>query len=107
MGRSSVSHPNVQAKHATYILAQARRQGATRIEATREAEEAWLAEMQDKAKIAERFYAECTPGYYNNEGKLGNPNGLFAGTYGAGPIKFFSILDEWRSTGRLEGVELT
>ena len=98
---------NVQAKHATYILDQARRQGATRIEATREAEEAWLAEMQDKAKIAERFYAECTPGYYNNEGKLGNPNGLFAGTYGAGPIKFFSILDEWRSTGRLEGVELT
>ena len=97
----------VQAKHVTYILDQARQQGATRIETTLEAEEAWLAEMQDKAKIAERFYAECTPGYYNNEGKLGNPNGLFAGTYGAGPIKFFRILDEWRSTGRLEGVELT
>ena len=96
-----------QAKHVTHILTQARQRGATRIEATREAEEMWLAEMQDKARIAERFYAECTPGYYNNEGKLDVSNGFFAGTYGAGPIKFFRILDEWRSSGQLEGVELT
>ena len=98
---------NEQAKHVTYILNQARQRGATRIEATLEAEELWLAEMQDKARISERFYAECTPGYYNNEGKLDASNGFFAGTYGAGPIRFFRILDDWRSTGRLEGVELT
>ena len=98
---------NEQAKHVTHILTQARQRGATRIEATLEAEEMWLAEMQDKARIAERFYAECTPGYYNNEGKLDVSNGFFAGTYGAGPIKFFRILNEWRSSGQLEGVELT
>ena len=98
---------NEQAKHVTYILDQARQRGATRIEATLEAEDMWLAEMRDKARIAERFYAECTPGYYNNEGKLDTSNGFFAGTYGAGPIKFFRILDDWRSTGQLEGVELT
>ena len=98
---------NEQAKHVTHILTQAQQRGATRIEATLEAEEMWLAEMQDKARIAERFYAECTPGYYNNEGKLDVSNGFFAGTYGAGPIKFFRILDEWRSSGQLEGVELT
>ena len=98
---------NEQARHVTYILDQARQRGAGRIEATLEAEDMWLAEMQDKARIAERFYAECTPGYYNNEGKLDTSNGFFAGTYGAGPIKFFRILDDWRSTGRLEGVELT
>ena len=98
---------NEQAKHVTYILDQVRQRGATRIEATLEAEDMWLAEMRDKARIAERFYAECTPGYYNNEGKLDTSNGFFAGTYGAGPIKFFRILDDWRSTGQLEGVELT
>ena len=98
---------NEQAKHVTYILDQARQRGASRIEATLEAEDMWLAEMRDKARIAERFYAECTPGYYNNEGKLDTSNGFFAGTYGAGPIKFFRILDDWRSTGQLEGVELT
>jgi cation diffusion facilitator CzcD-associated flavoprotein CzcO len=97
---------NEQAKHVTYILEQARRRGATRIEATLEAEDMWLREMKSKAKIAERFYAECTPGYYNNEGKLDVTNGFFAGTYGAGPIPFFNLLEEWRATGRLEGVEL-
>ena len=49
----------------------------------------------------------CTPGYYNNEGKLGNPNGFFTAMYGAGPIKFFRMLDEWRSTDRLEGIDLS
>jgi cyclohexanone monooxygenase len=97
---------NEQAKHVTYILEQARQRGAKRIEATLEAEEMWLTEMKSKAKIAERFYAECTPGYYNNEGKMDVSNGFFAGTYGAGPIPFFHILEEWRATGRLEGVEL-
>jgi cation diffusion facilitator CzcD-associated flavoprotein CzcO len=98
---------NEQAKHVTYILEQARQRGATRVEATLEAEEMWLAEMRDKARIAERFYAECTPGYYNNEGKLDVSNGFFAGTYGAGPIPFLHLLEEWRATGRLEGVELS
>ena len=59
--------------------------------------------MRDKARLAERFYAACTPGYYNNEGKLGNPNGFFAGTYGAGPIKFFQILEEWRGRRTARG----
>ena len=53
-----------------------------------------------------RFYAACTPGYYNNEGKLGNPNGFFAGMYGAGPLPFFDLLEEWRADGELPGVEL-
>jgi cyclohexanone monooxygenase len=97
---------NEQAKHATYVIREARRRGASTVEATLEAEQAWLDEMRDKARITERFYAACTPGYYNNEGKLGNPNGFFAGMYGAGPIKFFEILDSWRADGRLEGVEL-
>ncbi|MFV0523299.1 MAG: flavin-containing monooxygenase [Acidimicrobiales bacterium] len=97
---------NEQAKHVRYILEEARDQDATTVEVTAEAEQAWIDEMRDKARLGQRFYAECTPGYYNNEGKLGNPNGFFAGTYGAGPIRFFRLLDEWRSNGRLEGLVL-
>ena len=59
-----------------------------------------------RPRLGRRFYAECTPGYYNNEGKLGNPNGFFAGTYVAGPIEFFELLEEWRADGQLEGVKL-
>jgi cation diffusion facilitator CzcD-associated flavoprotein CzcO len=103
----SVPHAlNEQARHVTYILEAARRRGARTVEVTPDAEQSWLDEMRDKARLAERFYAACTPGYYNNEGNLGNPNGFFAGAYGAGPIKFFQTLEEWRDDGQLRGVEL-
>ena len=81
--------------------------GAETVEPTVEAEDAWVAEMRaEAAHSGRRFYAECTPGYYNNEGKLGNPIGFFAGTYVEGPIKFFELLEEWRADGQLEGVTL-
>ncbi len=98
---------NEQAKHVRYILEHARDQGAEVIEATIEGEQGWCDEMASKARLGEKFYAECTPGYYNNEGKPSeNPVGFRSGSYGAGPIKFFRVLDEWRSTGRLEGLDL-
>jgi cyclohexanone monooxygenase len=103
----SVPHAlNEQARHVTYILEEARRRGAHTVEVTGDAEQSWLDEMRDKARLAERFYAACTPGYYNNEGNLGNPNGFFAGAYGAGPIKFFQTLEAWRDEGQLRGIEL-
>jgi cation diffusion facilitator CzcD-associated flavoprotein CzcO len=98
---------NEQARHVVYILDEARRRGARTVEATPEAEQGWVDEMREKARLGVRFYTACTPGYYNNEGKLGNPNGFFAGTYGAGPLAFFDILERWRADGRLEGVALT
>jgi cyclohexanone monooxygenase len=95
-----------QARHLTHILDEVRQRGARIVEATAEGEQAWVDEMRDKARLGVKFYAECTPGYYNNEGKLGNPNGFFAGMYGGGPVRFFQLLDEWRSDGRLEGLDL-
>lgn len=94
---------NEQARHVTYILDQVKARGAATTEATLEGEAGWLAEMESKAKMGETFRAECTPGYYNNEGKSGNPNGFFSFTYGAGPLRFFEILDEWRASGTLDG----
>jgi cation diffusion facilitator CzcD-associated flavoprotein CzcO len=96
-----------QARHLVYLLDQVRsRDHASIIEATFEGEDAWCEEMRSKRRLGERFYEACTPGYYNNEGKLGNPNGFFAGMYGAGPVAFFALLDAWRTSGDLEGVVL-
>jgi cyclohexanone monooxygenase len=109
-GAVTVSVPqtlNEQARHITYMLSQLRDQGGSTIECTPEGEQAWLDEMASKARLGARFRAECTPGYYNNEGQTGNPNQFFNGSYGAGPIKFFRILDEWRENGRLEGVAIS
>ena len=57
-------------------------------------------------QLGARFYTECTPGYYNNEGKLGNPIGFFAGTYVEGPLRFVALIDEFREGDRLPGVTL-
>ena len=108
-GAVTVSVPqtlNEQARHISYMLRSVREQGGSTIECTPEGEQGWLDEMASKARLGARFRAECTPGYYNNEGQTGNPNQFFSGTYGAGPIKFFRILDEWRENGRLEGTAI-
>ena len=53
-----------------------------------------------------RFYTECTPGYYNSEGAADNRAGFFSDMYGAGPLRFFEVLEAWRTDGRMEGVAL-
>ncbi|MFN0025856.1 MAG: flavin-containing monooxygenase [Acidimicrobiales bacterium] len=97
---------NEQARHVTYMMEKAREQGCETIEATIEAEDAWVEDIRRAATLGTRFYRECTPGYYNSEGKLGNPIGFLSGTYIEGPIKFFKLLDEWRATDELPGVTL-
>ena len=97
---------NQQARHVTYILNQVKARGGTTVEATMQGEQDWVAEMHSKAKMGEQFRIECTPGYYNNEGKSGNPNGFFSFAYGAGPLRFFEILEQWRDSGTLEGCEI-
>jgi len=96
--------------------------GCRTVEPTALAEEAWLARLHagsrsrllgggDEGEGERSLYvpgsAECTPGYYNNEGQpttaaqrasvLGFPGG---------PLAFFSYIEEWRSSGDFEGLEL-
>ena len=84
-----------------------RSRGRSVVEATAAGEDAWVDEVARTAVIAERFYAECTPGYYNNEGQVTRNTGFSAGQYGAGPVRFFEILRRWREDGALAGLELS
>ncbi len=104
---NSVPHTlNEQAKHLTYMIDQVRSRGADTVEATIEGEEGWVAEMKAKSGMGRRFFAECTPGYYNGEGKMDSPNGFFSSAYGGGTVRFFQILEDWRNAGILEGAEI-
>jgi cyclohexanone monooxygenase len=76
------------------------------LEPTAEAEDDYVQEVRRLARVGERFYRECTPGYYNSEGAAGNRNGFFSDMYGGGPLRFFDILEAWRANGRLEGLDL-
>jgi len=93
-----------QSIHLAHILEEAKKRGATRIEASKEAEEDWIKTIIEKARLTASFQENCTPGYYNNEGKINQtPQN---NTYGGGPIEFFSLMKKWRSKGKLEGLEL-
>jgi cyclohexanone monooxygenase len=95
-----------QADHVTYMVTEARRRGARVMEPTAEAEQAYVDEVHSLARLGLRFYSECTPGYYNSEGQAGNRAGFFSDMYGAGPLRFFEVLAEWRANGRLDGLSL-
>jgi len=104
----TVSYPhmlNEQSKHAAHIIAECQKRGITVVEASADAEEAWVQTIIDSAISRQEFAEECTPGYYNNEGK---PSALAArnGAYGKGPIAFVKLIEAWRAEGGLEGLEL-
>ena len=97
---------NEQAKHLAYIVGEIRARGAKTAEATEIAEAEWVDTIHRLARRGARFYQECTPGYYNNEGKPGSGNGFTDGVYGGGPVEFFALLERWRANGTLDGLEL-
>ncbi|MEE4380497.1 MAG: hypothetical protein V2J02_00740, partial [Pseudomonadales bacterium] len=96
---------NEQSKHIAYLLTETAKANHRVLEATAEAEEAWVRTIVQLARLNEEFLASCTPGYYNNEGKpherlLQNAN------YGAGAPAFFQVLEDWRAEGSLAGLDL-
>jgi cyclohexanone monooxygenase len=95
---------NEQANHVAYIVSEARKRGALALEPTAEAEQAYVDEVRSLARMGQRFYTECTPGYYNSEGAAGNRQGFFSEMYGAGPLRFFQVLADWRADGEMAGL---
>jgi len=45
---------------------------------------------------------KCTPSYFNFEGDKKRKN-VRNSYYGAGPMAFFKILEEWRAQGNMQG----
>ncbi len=94
------------AKHLSHIIKKVTDSNHTVVEASQEAEDEWVQVIIRKAKLGLRFYAECTPGYYNNEGKPGERSGQ-NGQYGGSSEDFFKILQSWRDEGQMRGLEVS
>jgi cation diffusion facilitator CzcD-associated flavoprotein CzcO len=78
--------------------------GHREVEVTQEAEDAWI-DLLLSGPGSMIGSPDCTPGYYNNEGQDAGPaRQLFVG-YPLGAMAYFRYLDEWRSSGRFEGLE--
>jgi len=97
---------NEQSKHIAYLVTSAQERQARTVEPSKEAEQAWVDTIVKLAIMREAFLKECTPGYYNNEGQ---PEAMTVknGSYGAGPVAFTKVLEDWRAEGSLKGLELT
>ncbi|MBO3682031.1 NAD(P)/FAD-dependent oxidoreductase [Streptomyces sp. NEAU-YJ-81] len=89
-----------QAIHVAEVLAEAHKRRARYVEPTAEAEAAWRATIREKAADLYAFQAECTPGYYNNEGMPRERSESF----GDGPIAFHELLRRWRADGGMNDV---
>ena len=94
-----------QARQIAYLVTEAQKRQARVFEVTAEAEEAWVDEIVRKSALREKFLEECTPGYYNNEGKQGAIARQNT-SYGAGPNAYFAVLEGWRKGGEMEGLAL-
>jgi cyclohexanone monooxygenase len=95
---------NEQAKHLAYIITRGIDEDLSTVEVTAEGEQAWVDRCLAKARDTSDFFENCTPGYYNNEGKTGERSAQ-DGFYGGGSVEFFKILEDWRDAGTLEGME--
>ncbi|MEV4445684.1 flavin-containing monooxygenase [Streptomyces mirabilis] len=94
-----------QARHIAYIIKETLARGASTVEPTEEAQDQWCATVRETAVDNTNFQRECTPGYYNNEGEqqirshLGEP-------YWPGFYALEDLLQAWRDTGEMRGLDL-
>ena len=103
---SNVTHNLTEAATSiAAVVAHALETDATEVEATAEAERAWVDQFEGSTR---GFLGnpDCTPGYYNNEGA--EPTAaqrLNASGYPDGPVAFFALIDRWRTSGDFAGLE--
>jgi cyclohexanone monooxygenase len=96
---------DVQSRHVSHIIEQARKHGAKLLDVAESAEEEWVKTVVNASVANVGFLESCTPGYYNNEGQ---PNGELIrrnGPYAPGIMAFSKVLDEWREEGSMAGIE--
>jgi len=95
---------DVQARHVAWIVHQALASRIEELEASAEAEDAWVAQVVARTAAIGESARYCTPGYYNNEGQADarSRQGSF---YLGAPTEYATLLEAWRAEGSLPGLE--
>jgi cation diffusion facilitator CzcD-associated flavoprotein CzcO len=103
---SNVTHNLTEAATTiAAVIARTIAAGDDEVEVSADAERAWMTLLKD---TSESFLAdpECTPGYYNNEGRpMGAGDQLNSSRYPEGPVAYFEYIDAWRNAGDFEHLE--
>jgi cyclohexanone monooxygenase len=102
---SNVPHNLTEAARTIAMMVKhAREKGFREIEVTKEAEDKWVELLLTGAG---RMIGapDCTPGYYNNEGREPGPAAKLNVGHPSGAMAYFKYIDAWRNSGEFEGVE--
>src|SRR5215211_5364262 len=102
---SNVPHNLTEAaKTIALMIRHAQANGFKEIEVTKEAEDRWVELLLTGAG---RMIGspDCTPGYYNNEGREPGPVAKLHVGHPAGPMAYFKFIDGWRNSGQFEGLQ--
>jgi cyclohexanone monooxygenase len=88
------------------VVAHAKQSGAKEVEVTQEAQDTWVELLLSGPGRTLRNAPDCTPGYYNNEGKDPGPAAALAVGYPLGASAYFHYLDQWTTSGKFEGLRI-
>lgn len=102
---SNIPHNLIEAgRTIAEIVDHAETTSSAEVEASAAAEQAWLDLLVAGAR---RFGggADCTPGYYNNEGQPDGDGFTDSLGYPEGPVAYFEFIKGWRESGEFEGLE--
>jgi cyclohexanone monooxygenase len=102
---SNVPHNLTEAARTIAMMVRhAQDNGFKEIELTKEAEDKWIELLLTNPGLMIGA-PDCTPGYYNNEGRQPSPAAKLNVGYPAGAMAYFKYLDAWRSDGKFEGLQ--
>lgn len=76
------------------------------IEASGEAEAEWVRTIETLARSNLALLEVCAPGRYNNESRPADRS-VRNSRYGAGPVAFVKVLEQWRSADDFADLEHT
>jgi cyclohexanone monooxygenase len=111
LGQGANFLPNVphnltdSARTVAAVVAHMAGAGLDVVEVTRQAEDEWMERLAPNP-VMMSFLSECTPGYYNNEGRDPGPHSRSAG-YPKGAAAYFRYIDAWRRSGEFAGLEFS
>ena len=92
------------ARTIALMVGHAQEHGFKEIEVSREAENRWVELLL--TGVGQMIGGpDCTPGYYNNEGREPGRAGKLNVGHPSGALAYFRYIDGWRSSGQFEGLQ--
>ncbi len=95
----------IQATHVAWLIAWGLTNDVAELEASSEAEAAWVTTIVGRSGASAERAKSCTPGYYNREGQATAKTRQGSFFYGT-PTEYADILESSRSNGSPQGFEI-